>query len=158
LEGIPLYGAELIEAWQAKIANYPPALAQALVEQHLQFFPLWNVQVQLAARDAVLWHYQILTETSYNLLAILAGLNRLYFTTFQFKRLHHFVAQLSIVPFDFAARLDRLFSANPAEAAVELEALVSETIELVAQHMPQVDVSGVRQRIGQRKPAWKFAE
>ena len=112
LEGIPLYGAELINDWKEKIADYPPALAQAMVEQHLQFFPLWSVQPQLAARDAKLWHYQILTEASYNLLAILAGLNRQYFTTFQFKRLQHFVAQLSIAPFDFAARLDRLFTAE----------------------------------------------
>ncbi len=158
LEGIPLYGAELINAWKDKIANYPPALAQAMVEQHLQFFPLWSVQPQLAARDAKLWHYQILTEASYNLLAILAGLNRQYFTTFQFKRMQHFVAQLSIAPFDFAARLDRLFTAEFPAAALELEALVGETIELVAQHMPQIDVSNIRQKIGQRKPAWKFVE
>ena len=39
LEGIALHGAELIDAWKAKIANYPPGLAQAMVEQHLQFFP-----------------------------------------------------------------------------------------------------------------------
>ena len=158
LEGIPLYGAELINTWKARIAKYPPALVQAMVEQHLQFFPLWSVQPQLAGRDAKLWHYQILTEAAYNLLAILAGLNGQYFTTFQFKRMRHFVAQLTILPIDFAARLDRLFTAEFSVAALELEALVDETIELVAQHLPQVDVSGVRQKIGQRKPAWKFAE
>jgi predicted nucleotidyltransferase len=158
LEGIPLYGTELINAWKDRIANYPPALAQAMVEQHLQFFPLWSVQPQLAARDAKLWHYQILTEASNNLLAIVAGLNRQYFTTFQFKRMQHFVTQLSIAPFDFASRLDRLFTAEFPAAALELEALVGETIDLVAQHMPQIDVSNIRQKIGQRKPGWKFVE
>jgi hypothetical protein len=158
LEGIPLYGAELINAWKARIADYPPALAQAMVEQHLQFFPLWSVQPQLAVRDATLWHYQILTEASYNLLAILAGLNRQYFTTFQFKRMRHFVAQLTILPLDFAARLDRLFTAEFPVAALELEALIDEMIELVAQHLPQIDVSGVRQKIGQRKSSWNFVE
>jgi hypothetical protein len=158
LEGIPLYGTELINAWKDRIANYPPALAQAMVEQHLQFFPLWSVQPQLAARDAKLWHYQILTEASNNLLAIVAGLNRQYFTTFQFKRMQHFVTQLSIAPFDFASRLDRLFTAEFPAAALEMEALVGETIDLVAQHMPQIDVSNIRQKIGQRKPGWKFVE
>jgi hypothetical protein len=156
LEGIALHGAELIAAWQARIADYPPALAQAMVEQHLQFFPLWNLQEQLAARDAVLWHYQILTEAAYNLLAILAGLNRLYFTSFQFKRLHHFAAQLAIQPAEFAARLDRLFSAPPAEAALELKALIAETLELVAQHMPQVEVAGVMQRLERSRPPWQL--
>jgi hypothetical protein len=158
LEAIPLYGTELINAWKDRIANYPPALAQAMVEQHLQFFPLWSVQPQLAARDAKLWHYQILTEASNNLLAIVAGLNRQYFTTFQFKRMQHFVTQLSIAPFDFASRLDRLFTAEFPAAALEMEALVGETIDLVAQHMPQIDVSNIRQKIGQRKPGWKFVE
>jgi len=69
------------------------------------------------------------------------------FKRYLFKRLHH-----------FAARLDRLLSANPAEAAVELERPVGETIELVTQHMPQVNVNDVQQKISQRKPSWKFAE
>jgi hypothetical protein len=158
LESMPLYGSELINTWKARIANYPPALARAMVEQHLQFFPLWSVQPQLAVRDATVWHYQILTEAAYNLLAILAGLNRQYFTTFQFKRLRHFVAQLTLLPIDFAARLDRLFTAEFPVAALELEALISETIELVAQHLPQIDVSNARQKIGQRKSAWNFVE
>jgi hypothetical protein len=55
-------------------------------------------------------------------------------------------------------RLDRLFTAEFPAAALELEALVSETIDLVAQHMPQVNVSSIQQKIGQRKPAWKFVE
>jgi hypothetical protein len=80
------------------------------------------------------------------------------FERYLFKRLHHFAAQMAITPFDFAARLDRLLSANPAEAAVELERLVGETIELVTQHMPQVNVNDVQQKISQRKPSWKFAE
>jgi len=158
LEGVPLYGAELINTWKARIADYPPALAQAMVEQHLQFFPLWSIQPQLAVRDATVWHYQILTEAAYNLLAILAGLNHQYFTTFQFKRMRHFLAQLTILPIGFAARLDRLFTAEFPMAALELEALIDETIELVAQQMPQVDVSGVRKKIGQRKSAWNFVE
>ncbi len=127
-----------------------------MVEQHLQFFPLWNLQEPLAARDAVVWHYQILTEAAYNLLAILAGLNRLYFTSFQFKRLHHFAAQLSIQPADFAARLDRLFSAQPTEAARELKYLVDETLDLIAQHMPQVDVTDVKQRFNRRRLPWQM--
>lgn len=156
LEGLALHGAELIATWQAKIANYPPALAQAMVEQHLQFFPLWNLYEPLAARDTVLWRYQILTEAAYNLLAILAGLNRLYFTSFQFKRLHHFAAQMAIQPANFAARLDRLFSAPPAESTLELKSLVGETLDLVAQHMPQVEVASVKQRLDRSRPPWQL--
>ena len=38
LDCIPLYGEVLIEQWKALAANYPDALAQAMVEKHLQFF------------------------------------------------------------------------------------------------------------------------
>ncbi len=156
LEGMALYGTELIEVWKAKIANYPSGLAQAMVEQHLQFFPVWNLQEQLAARDAVLWRHQILTDAAYNLLAILAGLNHLYFTSFQFKRLQHFAAQMAIKPAAFAARLDRLFELPTAESALDLKALVDETLDLVAQHMPQVEVSSVRQRLNRSRPPWQL--
>ena len=62
-----------------------------------------------------------------------------------FKRLHH-----------FAAQLDRLFTAPPAEAALELKALVDETFDLVAQHMPQVEVASVKQRLNRRRSAWQM--
>jgi hypothetical protein len=156
LECIPLHGLDLLETWKAKIADYPPGLAQAMVEQHLQFFPLWNLHEPLAARDAVLWRYQIMTEAAYNLLAILAGLNQLYFTTFQFKRLQHFVEQMTLVPPAFAARLDQLFTTPAADAARDLKILVDETLDLVALHMPQVDLATARQHLERRRPEWQL--
>ncbi len=61
---------------------------------------------------------------------------------------------MSIVPPTFAARLDRLFMTPAAEAAQDLKILVSETLDLVAQHMPQVDTVSVRQRLERRRLAW----
>src|SRR5579884_1282842 len=91
LEGIALHGEALIQKWQAAADNYPNALAEAMVEHYLRFFPLWYVQERLALRDATLWEHHILVESAQNILGVLAGLNRLYYSTFQFKRMRSFV-------------------------------------------------------------------
>lgn len=154
LECIPIYGESRLAQWQARIAAYPNALARAMVEKHLNFFPIWTLQEHLAARDAVIWHYQILTEAAFNLLGLLAGLNRHYFTTFQFKKMRRFVSQLQIAPPRLADRLESLFLQDRANAIHELEALVGETIALIEQHIPDVDVSSVKKRLGKRRAAW----
>ena len=61
-------------AGKRRSASYPDGLARAMVERRLQIFPVWYVQDALDARDATLWHFQIRTETAYNLLGILAGI------------------------------------------------------------------------------------
>jgi hypothetical protein len=154
LEGIPLHGEPFIRKWKERLAEYPDALAREMVTRHLSFFPLWGLQGRLGPRDASIWRFQALVEAAFNLLAVLAGLNRLYFTSFQFKRMRSFVEKMRVAPPDLANRIDHLFTAESAEAAAELERLVQETMELVEQQMPDVDTSRARKRLGWRQPAW----
>ncbi len=155
VEGRPLYGEALIRDWQAKVAAYPDALAKAMIERNLQIFPIWMIQDRFAPRDATLWLHQIFVETEQNLLGILAGLNRLYYSPFQFKRLRHFTAKMTHAPADLAERLDRIFHTEATDAIRELESLVAETLTLVEAQMPEVDTSAVRSLLGRRLPAWK---
>lgn len=154
LDGIPLYGDELILGWKARAAAYPEGLARKMVETHLVVFPMWYVQARVGERDAVLWRYQILVEAVQNLLAVLAGLNRLYFSAFQPKRVGKLVARMAIAPQGLAGRLDALFALPVGEAALELERLVDEVTRLVQEHMPEVDVTAARARLGTRHQAW----
>lgn len=156
LEAITVYGDEYMNAWRAKISNYPDGLRRSMVEQHLKFFPYWNVQKQLAARDATIWHYQILTEAAYNLVGVLAGLNRLYFTTFQFKKMRRLLGAMTLLPENFAERIEDLFRLEPAAAAILLETLVREVVRLVEREMPDVDVSAVTKSLGKRRSPWHY--
>jgi hypothetical protein len=81
---------------------------------------------------------------------VLAGLNRVYYTPFQFKRLQRFIAHLRIVPDNLAA----ILLANPATVVDEVEALVQEIVRLVEAHMPQIDTAAVRRRLAQRERPW----
>ena len=155
LEVIPLYGEPLIQEWQARIANYPEPLAEAMVKHYLNIFPIWGIQERMESRDATLWLNQLLVEGSYNILGILSALNHLYFSTFQFKRMHRFIAQMHIAPTNLADRIEALFSTHPSSSATQLEELVRETIELVEQYMPQIDTTTVKKRVGWRQDAWQ---
>lgn len=155
LDALPLHGKQLVRDWQARLALYPTSLAEAMVRHYLTFFPLWGLQERLASRDATIWTYQILVETAQSLLGVLAGLNRRYYSSFQFKRTRRFVAQLPIAPVQFADRLEAIFHSAPLTSVLQVEALVQETVALVELHMPQIGTTRVRGRIGWRQPAWQ---
>jgi hypothetical protein len=151
---IPLYGGELVQQWKDRLAAYPDALAEAMVKHYLAFFPLWGLLDRFTSRDATIWIQESLVSIAQNLLGVMAGLNRQYYTTFQFKRMHRFIDSMTIKPADFAARIEALFRAEPSEAAKQAESLVAETLALVKQHMPQIDISRPQARIGWQQPKW----
>ncbi len=156
--GIPLHGEALIGQWKAKVANYPDGLAQRMVEKHLQFFAVWGMQEKLVRRDTTLWYYQILVELTQHLLGVLSGLNRLYYSTFQFKRMSRFIEQMKIAPDNLAMRLEGVFHQPPSIAVLQVEALVQETIALVEIHMPQVDTASAKRKLGWRQQPWVISE
>jgi hypothetical protein len=151
---IPLHGEPLIRDWQRRLAAYPDGLAMAMVEHYLSFFPLWYHQDRFAVRDATIWMRQELAQSAYHILGVLAGLNRVYFSTFQFKRMRQFVGQLPLAPARLADRIEAMLGASLPQATIQLEALVGELVALVEQHMPEIDTSKVRRRLGQRAEPW----
>ena len=149
-----LYGDELIDKWKDEISDFPDHLARAMVEKNLQFFAIWGLEPHFRTRDASIWYYQILVECAQRLVGVWAGLNKLYFTTFQFKRQSRFIKSMSITPDNAAERIETLFTTEMNVAVTDLEALVAETIELVETHMPEVDTSMAKRRIGWRIEPW----
>lgn len=158
LECIPFYGEEIFADWKKRIAQYPDALAEASVKKYLNFTPLWGITDALKNRDGVIWRHQILVETAHNLIGVLAALNRLYFTPFQFKRTTRFCDRMTVAPPDLAARINALFTQSPAEAAVSARHLVEETVSLVERQMPQVDTTAARKRIGMARRRWEIPD
>jgi len=139
LEGIPIYGDELILSWQRRAA-YPESLRRREVEANLGFFPIWKLDDHLAARDAELFRRQMLLDGAFRVVAVLSAVNRLYFSTFQFKRAEEHVERMAIRPSRLTERLDLVADGPPSAAANELRSLVEETIAIVRAEMPEVDV------------------
>jgi hypothetical protein len=65
---------------------------------------------------------------------------------------------MKIAPDNLADRLEGLFRRAAPVAVNELEALVRETVALVEIHMPQVDTSLAKQKLGWRQQPWKLSE
>ena len=68
---ITIHGPELVDVWKARVADYPLELAVKTIRYFLAVRPMWYVADRMSSRDAV----------------ILAGLKRIYYSTFQFKRM-----------------------------------------------------------------------
>jgi len=151
--GMALHGDDLLLAWKARLAEYPDPLRRAMVERHLRIPPMWVADDRMASRDATIFRHQMLVQAALNLLAVLAGLNRVYFSSFQFKRMQAFATRLPIAPPDVADRLERLFE-NPHRAGPGLEALLIDTLALVERELPDLDTTAARRWVGQRPEPW----
>jgi hypothetical protein len=138
-EGIALYGDDVIEGWKSRV-RYSETQRKREVEANLGFFPIWTADDQLAARDAELFRRQMLLDGAFRIVAVLSALNRMYFSTFQFKRAGEHIARLGLKPERLAERLDFVANGAPSEAAQTLRSLVEETTALVRREMPDVDV------------------
>jgi predicted nucleotidyltransferase len=154
LEGLPLYGEELVQRWQARMRDYPAPLRRAMIERHWSFFPVWYHGESMAARDAELWRLDMLLEAAFNLLAVLAGLNRLYFGRSELKRMRTLIAKMELAPSNLADRLESLFQLEPEAAAAELGRLVEETRVLVTREFPDLELP-LQFPPGQRQKPWR---
>jgi predicted nucleotidyltransferase len=151
LEGRPLRGAERIDRWREQ-ARYRDEYQRAVIERHWKIFPLWAYEDYFRGRDAPLWRRQVLLQAAFDLLAVLAALNRVYFTDFEVKRTREFVEKLELAPPNLAERLERLLL--PGTSPAELESLVAETQALLAEHLPDVQLPPLRRAVGERLQPW----
>jgi Nucleotidyltransferase domain len=160
-EGVPLHGDALIEEWRRKAA-ITDELQRALIEKRWKFFPWWYVQERLRTRDATAWRYEVLAQSVYAIVGTLAALNRIYFSVFEFKRASAFISRLELAPPDLAARLERLFTVDELRSTEELERLVAETHGLVAERLPDLDLSlesgGRPTPPGARESPWRLPQ
>jgi hypothetical protein len=148
--GQPLYGAELIERWRAQAAEYPSALAHAMVAQYLGFRPRSLLEM-LAARDDVLLLHQDLVAAEQMILSILMGVNRIYAPHPYHKWLDWEIGQLTIAPPDLNRRLRGVLRAEPRAAVDQLCQLIEETFALVDRHVPDFDTSAARAVFDERR-------
>jgi hypothetical protein len=125
-EGLALHGSELIQRWRSEAA-YGDELQRAEIAKHWKVFPLWRLHDHIEARDALIWRQQILVDAAFDLLAVLAAVNRVWFSSFQFKRTRRLVDRLEVAPPRLADRLESLFAVDARAAADELERLAGET-------------------------------
>jgi hypothetical protein len=151
LSAIPFYGQPLYEQWRARIAAYPDELARKMIKQHLAFPPGWVLEQHGLARGDLLSFYAMTCEMIQNLLGVLAGLNHQYLSMEKPKRSADLLRRMPIAPRDAAARVHAILTVDPRQSVAALTDLIAEALDLVEQHMPDIDTS--RTRMIQAMPA-----
>ena len=131
--------------------DYPDSLRRAMVEQHLGFAPSWIYDGMGRERGDLVVFYEYVLATMRNVVGVLAGLNRVYVAPDKLKRIGAVVGRMELVPPDAARRLDTLLGLPREQVRAELDDLVGATLDLVDEHLPEVDTA--RARVG-----WSRAE
>lgn len=143
-ESIVLFGEEQYEPIRARVQDYPHELRLAMVRNHLKLTPSWIYDGMGRDRGDLVVFYEHVLATMRSLVGVLAGLNRVYVAPDKLKRVGAVVGGMELVPADAARRLDALFDLPRERVKPELDDLVERTLELVEEHLPEVDTSRAR--------------
>lgn len=150
-DGLALHGPEIIQDWQARLADCPPLLSERLVAANLRGYGRWVLTHMGADRGDLLFLHEALVDASRRLLMMLYGINRRW-PTGKVKGLRHAAPELAIAPPDFAGRVEAMLTANPHQAVAELLALLEDTYDLVDRHMPEVSTAAARAALAWEPP------
>ena len=97
--------------------------------------------------------YQVLTAAHEDLLHVLLGLNRTYYSGF--KSLDAVVRDLRIAPHDLLERMHASYPLEAGRSKAMVTALVEETHDLIEEHVPAIDVERLRDILRYDRPLWE---
>ena len=149
--GIVIAGDELVGTWRAQLTPYPRALAQSVVRRHEPIDHFWRWRMY-AERDEPLRLQVHFAEVAEHIVHVGCALSGMWWPGA--KRPAGTAARLTVAPPDLAARLRHAAVAPAPDAAALLESLVEESYDLVAQHIPEVDVTRLREIFRFVSNAW----
>jgi hypothetical protein len=132
-QGKPLVGSLLIGQWQNRTAEYPDALALAIVKKYAQIDHFWRWEMWLHRGNNLMMLYHSFSQIQHKLLQVLLALNRVYY--FGFKWPDVVVARLTLAPRDLGTRV----------------------YDLIEQTLPSVNVAWLREVFRYRRPLWEEA-
>jgi hypothetical protein len=138
LTSLPLYGSEAVEEWKRRLAQYPDELALKVVRQHRRFFVPGYLLNQAYRRGDILAYYDGLCLMLKNLLDILAGLNRMYFSTEEPRWIEYYLDRMAIKPDDAWDRMRRALTSGAEEGIDLLEGLTDDVLALIEKNIPEL--------------------
>ncbi|MDY6938095.1 MAG: DUF4037 domain-containing protein [Cyanobacteriota bacterium] len=152
--GVILHGENVIQRWQAQIEQYPEQLAIAMVQKHLKFRPFDGQRI-LTQRLELPMLYENTCSFVRWILNILFAVNRIYHPGYKWTR--HWTEVMTIKPPQLFARLEYIFQSEVTSGTKELGSLVEETLDLIQEHMPSIDLRQQRATLAQTYPRWEVS-
>lgn len=141
VNGVPLAGDRRLAAWRARLTPYPRPVAAAAVRRHGQIDHFWRWQMYAERGDGLQLQAHF-ADVAGRVVQVACALSGVWWPGT--KRLPQTAAGLTLAPAGLADRLRRVPHLAPAPAAAALTALVEESFDLVAAHLPEVDTERLR--------------
>ena len=150
-DGIVLLGDDLVRSWRDTSTVYPAGLADAVARDYLAVDRLggWHQRAALAERGDVLMLRRQCARVEDTILGTLCAVNHVLIDHPSFKWTEHLISRLPVAPTDLQGRLWAAAEGSAPDAAAILDRLLIETIALVEQHLPNVDVTEIRAEVEQ---------
>lgn len=140
----PITGGEILTNWVDQLEPYPYALAKAIIERWLQPDEQWWSVDVLAARDDRPAFDALLVGMQHRLVRLLLAVNGEYLMDPRPKWTRRLIEGWEHRPSDCASRLAQAQTAPPDIAASLLQDLFEETLGIVTQLLPTIDVEPAR--------------
>jgi hypothetical protein len=145
---IPLAGEGLIANWKQRASAYPEPLAVRNIQEQLPHFEIGHLMIH-ALRDNPALVYERISEMQQHLFLVLLALNHAYFPGP--KWLYRTIEALPVQPAQAAQRMRRVFQLGQVQAVQAMIDLLGETLVLVEQAYPQIDVAPARCALAPRR-------
>lgn len=144
-DAVPVYGAEVYDSMRSRVGSMPHEAAVKLVSMNLGFFWRGCILNQGIRRNEIVFYHDAFCMTIKRLVTILAGLNHHFFSPLEPRWLEYELGRMAIKPADMWRKIQSVFTETPEKSVDILETLIREVIELVDQHMPEVDMTKYRE-------------
>ena len=149
--GVSLYGENIVQRWQTQIEQYPEQLAVAMVQKHLKFRSFDGQRI-LTQRHELPMLYENACSFVRWILNILFAVNRIYHPGYKWTR--HWTEVMTIKPPQLFTRIESIFQSDATSGTEELGHLIEETLDLIQEHMPDIDLRQQRKTLAQTYPRW----
>lgn len=152
-EGRCLYGEHRVEHWRSRSRAYPDELVANAAAEFLEPGRLgsWYQRYALLDRNDLPILRALCGRIPPMILGALSAVNRRYIEHPQFKWASASIARFEVAP----TRLDERLNAatdGPVETAVRtLDELIQETVDLVAQYVPSLDLGELRHELNRSR-------
>ena len=145
---IPLAGEQLIANWKQRASAYPEPLAIRNLQEQLPHFEIGHLMIH-ALRDNPALVYERISDMQQHLFLVLLALNHAYFPGP--KWLYRTIEALPVQPVQAAQRMRQVFQLGQVQAVQAMIDLLSETLALVEQAYPQIDVAPTQRALTPRR-------
>lgn len=150
--GRALSGEMLISGMKKQIELYPDGLRLAMIAANIDLGSRWGNREALLHRQDWLMLYSVMAKIQMQIMAVLFGLNRQYVVHPGFKWQRKSLEGMAVKPNDISSRFDSIFLAIPDEGVRELEAIIADVFDLLAEELPQLDLSDARKKVERVRP------